>query len=359
MPLARMLQASMGEVEDFRRIHLADVEDVAVSGTASLDLTHLFAELLENAVRSSPPDAPVEVSARRRGDGVIVVVADRGMGMTDEQLSEANVLLASPPHAGLSMSRTLGHYVVARLAARYGVVVRVDRSIDGGIVATATLPPALLVADMEAGGFELGGEPVVEDVAAELAPPVDALAPLPPRPLLAPPQPVPVAVEPEPRPSSRRSRSRRPRPRRRPSSCRPRPRSSTACRAARRPAPGPPGRPGAARARVGRLARRGARRTGREPAGLPQRAPLAPPAPLVDPAPFAAPPAGDDGETRPLPRRGRTPVLGVPHQSAVGVAPPNRSPEASRQLLAGFKSGFERGRHAAHEHESDLEGTDG
>lgn len=357
VPLTRMLQASMGEVEDFRRIHLADVEDIAVSGTASLDLTHLFAELLENAVRFSPPDAPVEVSARRKGDGVIVVVADRGMGMTDEQLSEANVLLASPPHAGLSMSRTLGHYVVARLAARYGVVVRVDRSIDGGIVATATLPPALLVADMEAGGFELGAEPVAEDVAAELAPPVDAPAPSPVRPLLAPPRPAPVEpVVPEPQPQPAPVVEAIPA---EPAIELPSP-PALAEGLPRREAPPLPTRPAApaplAPATAASLAPL-APAPAAEPQELPQRAAFPPP--LLDPAPLAAQPPGGDGDNRPLPRRGRTPVLGVPHQSAVGVAAPNRSPEASRQLLAGFKSGFERGRHAAHEHESDLEGTDG
>jgi signal transduction histidine kinase len=145
--LAELLRAATAEVEDYSRIHVVhndDSGDVKVPGSAALHLTHLFAELIENAMQFSPPGTVVEVMSRRRGETYMVYVTDSGMGMTDEQLAEANRLLTSPPEAGLDLSRTLGLYVVARLASRYGASVRVARSPYDGIVASVSLPDELV-----------------------------------------------------------------------------------------------------------------------------------------------------------------------------------------------------------------------
>lgn len=152
VPLDELLQGATAEIEDYRRIRVgsgSSGDAVAVLGSASLDVAHLFAELLDNAVRFSPPDTSVEILARRRGETCVVYVTDTGMGMSDEQLAEANELLESPPEPGLDLSRTLGLYVAARLAARHDVTVRLARSAYDGIVASVTLPASLLV-DLEA-----------------------------------------------------------------------------------------------------------------------------------------------------------------------------------------------------------------
>ncbi|MBA2294108.1 MAG: sensor histidine kinase [Actinobacteria bacterium] len=148
VPLDELLQGAMSEIEDYRRIQVASGSvgnTVEVVGAASLDIAHLFAELLDNAVRFSPPDTAVEVLVRRREETCMVYVSDTGMGMSDEQLEEANELLANPPEPGLDLSRTLGLYVAGRLAARHGVTVRLARSAYDGIVASVSLPPELVM----------------------------------------------------------------------------------------------------------------------------------------------------------------------------------------------------------------------
>ena len=51
----------------------------------------LFAELLENATASSPPDSVIDVSARIQNDNTcLVLIVDHGVGMTAEQLAEEN-----------------------------------------------------------------------------------------------------------------------------------------------------------------------------------------------------------------------------------------------------------------------------
>ena len=146
--LDELLQGAMSEIEDYGRIQAASASvanTVEVVGPAALDLAHLFAELLDNAVRFSPPDTPVELLVRRRGDDCIVYITDTGMGMSDEQLEEANELLANPPEPGLDLSRTLGFYVAGRLAQRHGVTVRLARSAYDGVVASVILPPELVL----------------------------------------------------------------------------------------------------------------------------------------------------------------------------------------------------------------------
>jgi hypothetical protein len=78
---------------------------------------------------------------------VAVEVADRGLGMTAEEITERNDLLSEPPDFGvaaLTGETRLGLFVVATLAARHGVSVRLADSVYGGIKAVVVIPAALI-----------------------------------------------------------------------------------------------------------------------------------------------------------------------------------------------------------------------
>ena len=100
---------------------------------------------MDNAAHFSPPDTRVTVEGRRGRAGYVISIRDSGIGMNEEQLAEANELLASPPPVGLALSRSLGFTVVARLAARYGVSVRLLHGDTGGTSAIVHLPDTLIV----------------------------------------------------------------------------------------------------------------------------------------------------------------------------------------------------------------------
>lgn len=55
--------------------------DLPLVQADSAQLERVFANLLENAVHFSPPDAPVRISGRVAGDRVVVRVTDRGRGI--------------------------------------------------------------------------------------------------------------------------------------------------------------------------------------------------------------------------------------------------------------------------------------
>ncbi|MGH9060875.1 MAG: ATP-binding protein, partial [Acidimicrobiales bacterium] len=117
-----------------------------VLGRTASDLVHLLAELLDNATQFSPPESHVMVSSDFAADGsVSIEVADRGVGMTEAELVEANYRLATPPVVDASVSRRMGLYVVGRLAGRHGIVVQLRRGDgDVGVWASVIMPSRLV-----------------------------------------------------------------------------------------------------------------------------------------------------------------------------------------------------------------------
>ena len=124
--LADVVRVAIGEVEDFARISLLALDDVTVGGNVAVDLAHLLSELMENATHFSPPDTTVEIVGHRADDGYTLSVSDQGIGMSADQLAEANTQLARPPLVGLALSRSLGFIVIGRLASRFGVARQAD-----------------------------------------------------------------------------------------------------------------------------------------------------------------------------------------------------------------------------------------
>ncbi|WP_243858274.1 sensor histidine kinase KdpD, partial [Mycobacterium sp. DL440] len=147
--LPDMLRAAMSEVEEYRRVQVGHLADVSIAGSAAGDIGHLIAELLDNALRYSPPDAPVLVTVGRAVDaGLLVEVADRGLGMSKDDLTAANERLALGGEVTSETAKRMGLFVVGRLARRHEATVRLrttsaltDRP---GVTASVHLPGTLV-----------------------------------------------------------------------------------------------------------------------------------------------------------------------------------------------------------------------
>ncbi|MGW0083529.1 nitrate- and nitrite sensing domain-containing protein [Streptomyces sp. NPDC003393] len=153
VPLVDVVRAAVSEIERYERVRIAALPPHAhVAGFAADDLSHLLAELMENATSFSPPDQPVEVSGWLLENGEIMLsVRDEGIGMADDRLSRLNDRLAEfDPEAPYDQEGEsglgLGLYVVARLAHRHGVRVRLREQKQGGIAAVVVVPQPLLAA---------------------------------------------------------------------------------------------------------------------------------------------------------------------------------------------------------------------
>jgi K+-sensing histidine kinase KdpD len=169
VPLPRVIRAASAEIEDYNRVGIMPMADVRVVGHAVSDVVHLLAELIENAAAFSPPGTRVQVSGEPAAHGYLLEIEDQGIGMSDEELEEANEQLATPASIDLAGAQRLGFYVVGRLAARHGVKMRLRRSWFGGVAALVLLPSELL-GGSEGGEVGAAGAPVVEPAGPESAP---------------------------------------------------------------------------------------------------------------------------------------------------------------------------------------------
>ncbi|GAA2588808.1 sensor histidine kinase [Streptomyces tubercidicus] len=160
--LTEVLRSSIAEVEQYPRIKLVPPIEGTLRGHAVADVIHLLAELVENATIYSAPQTPVLLRAQLVTAGLAVEVEDRGLGMSADEQSRMNGLLADPEHidvAELLSDGRIGLFVVSSLARRHGIVVRLQSNIYGGVQAVLIVPQALLGAEPADGDANAVGAP--------------------------------------------------------------------------------------------------------------------------------------------------------------------------------------------------------
>lgn len=140
-----VIRSAAAEVEHYTRVRIASVEEAYVVPGVVGDLTHLLAELIENATRFSPPTSSVDViGLRELDDSYTISIADRGVGIPLEKLAELNARLKEPSFTEGTPSNVLGLFVVGRLAARNGIGVRLVEATTVGTTAKLTIPISCL-----------------------------------------------------------------------------------------------------------------------------------------------------------------------------------------------------------------------
>ncbi|MFJ4780095.1 nitrate- and nitrite sensing domain-containing protein [Streptomyces sp. NPDC088762] len=150
--LMDVVRAAVAEVEDYERIEVRRLPRLGIVGPAVADITHLVAELLENATVFSPPHTAVQVHGERVANGFTLEIHDRGLGMNPDALLDANLRLAETSEFELSDTDRLGLFVVSRLAQRHNVKIALQPSPYGGTTAVVFLPSELLTEAPETNG---------------------------------------------------------------------------------------------------------------------------------------------------------------------------------------------------------------
>ncbi|MEU8438247.1 sensor histidine kinase, partial [Streptomyces sp. NPDC029216] len=170
MRVADLLREAAAEVEDFRRIERQALDEASVQPHAISQISHLLAELLDNATRFSPPRSKVVVRAELVADGLSIEVEDRGPRVSAAGYEAMNERLHSaPPYSVLAENaHRLGLFVVGHLADQLQARVTLRRSVYGGTAAVVILPGGLL-APAEA-QEEPGGAPAPVPAPAEPGP---------------------------------------------------------------------------------------------------------------------------------------------------------------------------------------------
>ncbi|MCX5385638.1 nitrate- and nitrite sensing domain-containing protein [Streptomyces sp. NBC_00083] len=152
VPLVDVMRAAVSEIERYERVAIQALPPYAqVAGYAADDLSHLVAELLENATSFSPPDSQVQLSGwQLEGGDIMLSIQDAGIGVPPERRAELNRRLADPesyePGEPGTEAGGLGLHVSALLAHRHGVRIELREQKQGGVAAVVVLPGAIMPA---------------------------------------------------------------------------------------------------------------------------------------------------------------------------------------------------------------------
>ncbi|MGW8953910.1 sensor histidine kinase [Streptomyces sp. NPDC055709] len=147
-PVVDVLRAAAAEVEDYTRaVVQPDAPAVFLKAEAVHGVTHLLAELVENATKFSPVDHPVRLSVEAASTGDAVIrVGDTGRGIPEEQLNALNVSLQNELPVDWVQSECTGLHAVSCLAGLHGTRVYID-STEQGTTVVVVLSADLLVTE--------------------------------------------------------------------------------------------------------------------------------------------------------------------------------------------------------------------
>ncbi|SNS67326.1 Signal transduction histidine kinase [Micrococcales bacterium KH10] len=161
MALSDVVRTASSEIEAYDRVSLTLLQDPMMLGHNALHAAHLLAELLENATMFSDPSEQVEVTTNADQDYVSVAIRDFGLGMTQEEIAEANLKVSSRSATDVVGAQRLGLLVVGRLAERLEAHVNFEAAPDGGTLVIVAFPAKLFAA-----------------TAADVQEPIEPLAPV-------------------------------------------------------------------------------------------------------------------------------------------------------------------------------------
>src|SRR5690606_7330789 len=111
--LPQVVRAAGDETEHYARVHYENIPQVAIVPGAVADVMHLLAELIDNATQFS--SSVVRVQGQKWVNGVLVVIEDQGIGMSEKDVTAANDLFAGKSGFDLLALRNSdrkGHFVV-------------------------------------------------------------------------------------------------------------------------------------------------------------------------------------------------------------------------------------------------------
>lgn len=127
---------------------LAPQQEIRLQADAGLQLRgwpelleRALDNLLRNALRFNPPGQPLEVSARRSGELLLLEVRDHGPGVAEEHLARLGEPFFRAPGQA-SAGHGLGLAIARRAAQRHGGRLVLANHPQGGFVARLELPSA-------------------------------------------------------------------------------------------------------------------------------------------------------------------------------------------------------------------------
>jgi two-component system sensor histidine kinase KdpD len=156
VPVEELVGSALSRIEgriDGRPITTEIPPDLPLAPVDPVLFEHALVNLLENALKYTPAGSPIEIAARRAGDGIELELADRGPGLPEpaEPLFEKFVRHAPRGTGGVG----LGLPIARGIARAHGGDVVAENRPGGGARFVLNLPlvggaPAAIAPELEA-----------------------------------------------------------------------------------------------------------------------------------------------------------------------------------------------------------------
>lgn len=143
-PVDEVIGASLNYMEEKVGEHSLDTdvpEDLPLINVDPVLIQQVLVNLIENAVKYSPPKTKIEVSAMQDGDEVIIAVADRGYGIkADEREKVFEKFYRADPQA--STGAGLGLAICRGIVEAHGGRIWAEERSGGGSLLRFSVPAA-------------------------------------------------------------------------------------------------------------------------------------------------------------------------------------------------------------------------
>jgi two-component system sensor histidine kinase KdpD len=141
-PLEEVIGATLNRLEKRlagREVRVDLPDDLLLVPIDSMLIEQVLVNLLDNAVKYTPSGSPIDLSARREGDAILVEVADRGPGLSpgDEQRIFDKFYRAEP---AVTRGAGLGLAICRGIVEIHGGRIWAENRSDGGAIFRFTLP---------------------------------------------------------------------------------------------------------------------------------------------------------------------------------------------------------------------------
>jgi len=144
VPLEEMVSSALTRLESRlgdRPVRVQIAADLPLLSVDPVLFEQVFINLLENAARYTPPEAPVEIVGRRDAAGSVVVeVMDQGEGIDPDEAERVFEKFYRGRHAGVS-GAGLGLSICRGIVEAHGGTIAVFPAVPKGARFRVTLPP--------------------------------------------------------------------------------------------------------------------------------------------------------------------------------------------------------------------------
>ena len=132
--------AQLGEAGRLERISVRIPPELALAPMDFVLIAQALVNLVDNAIKYSPPEEPIEIEVRAEGEHIEISVSDRGVGIREDELERAFAKFYRGARTDGTGGTGLGLSIAKGFVEAHGGRIWAERRDGGGTTIRFTLP---------------------------------------------------------------------------------------------------------------------------------------------------------------------------------------------------------------------------